>query len=143
DKLGRGGVWTGEIEPCLHQNQVFAVRPDSTKLSSAFLALLTQSYLGRAYFLSCAKRTTNLASINSSQLKKLPIPALSVFRQNEIASEIGSIDRLIAIEKKRGVALRRLRKALSHDLLSGRVRVPVLAPAASTPRAVQPAFKRA
>lgn len=143
DKLGRGGVWTGEIEPCLHQNHVFAVRPDSRKLSSAFLALLTQSYLGRAYFLSCAKRTTNLASINSSQLKKLPVPALSLSRQQEIASEIGSIDRLIAIEKERGVALRRLRKALSHDLLSGRVRLPALAPATSTARAVQPAFKRA
>lgn len=143
DKLGRGGVWTGEIDPCLHQNHVFAVRPDRLRLSSAFLALLTQSYLGRAYFLSCAKRTTNLASINSSQLKKLPVPVLSLSRQQEIASEIGSIDRLIAIEKERGVALRRLRKALSHDLLSGRVRVPAMAPATSTVRAVQPAFKRA
>lgn len=143
DKLGRGGVWTGEIEPCLHQNHVFAVRPDRTRLSSTFLALLTQSYLGRAYFLSCAKRTTNLASINSSQLKKLPVPVLSLSRQDEIASEIGSLDRFIAIEKERSVALCRLRKALSHDLLSGRVRVPDLAQSASTGRAVQPAFKRA
>ena len=27
DKLGRGCVWEGAIEPCLHQNHVFAVRP--------------------------------------------------------------------------------------------------------------------
>ena len=143
DKLGRGGIWTGDIEPCLHQNHVFAVRPDQTLLSSAFLALLTQSYLGRQYFLSCAKRTTNLASINSSQLKKLPVPAISLSRQQEIASEIGSLDGLIDIEKERVVALHRLRKAISHDLLSGRVRVPAPAPAASTAPAVQPAFKRA
>ena len=26
DKLGRGTVWRGEIDPCLHQNHVFAVR---------------------------------------------------------------------------------------------------------------------
>ena len=143
DKLGRGGVWSGEIKPCLHQNHVFAVRPNSTRLSSAFLALLTQSYLGRAYFLSCAKRTTNLASINSSQLKKLPVPVLSLSRQQEIALEIGSLDSLIAIENERVIALRRLRQAVSGDLLSGRVRVPALAPATSTQRAVQPAFKRA
>ncbi|WP_396594353.1 restriction endonuclease subunit S [Brevundimonas sp. R86498] len=123
DKLGRGGVWTGEIEPCLHQNHVFAVRPDGKRLSSAFLALLTQSYLGRAYFLSCAKRTTNLASINSSQLKRLPVPALSLPRQQEIVSEIGSLDRFIGIERERGVYMRRLREALSHDLLLGRVRM--------------------
>ena len=26
DKLGRGCVWHGEIEPCLHQNHIFAVQ---------------------------------------------------------------------------------------------------------------------
>ena len=28
DKLGRGTVWQGQIEPCLHQNHVFAIRPN-------------------------------------------------------------------------------------------------------------------
>jgi len=27
DKLGRGHVWDGSIDPCIHQNHVFAVRP--------------------------------------------------------------------------------------------------------------------
>ena len=27
DKLGRGHIWDGSIEPCVHQNHVFAVRP--------------------------------------------------------------------------------------------------------------------
>ena len=27
DKLGRGHVWHGQIDPCIHQNHVFAVRP--------------------------------------------------------------------------------------------------------------------
>ena len=30
DKLGRGCVWHGEIEPCLHQNHVFAVQTNET-----------------------------------------------------------------------------------------------------------------
>ena len=32
DKLGRGCVWHGEIEPCLHQNHVFAVQTNETIL---------------------------------------------------------------------------------------------------------------
>ena len=27
DKLGRGAIWHGQIDPCIHQNHVFAVRP--------------------------------------------------------------------------------------------------------------------
>ena len=32
DKLGRGAVWEGQIENCVHQNHVFVVRPQKTKL---------------------------------------------------------------------------------------------------------------
>lgn len=31
DKLGRGDVWNGQINPCLHQNHVFAVRTNQLK----------------------------------------------------------------------------------------------------------------
>lgn len=73
DKLGRGDVWLGQIEPCLHQNHVFAVRPDQELMDSFYLAALAASNYGKTYFLSCAKRSTNLASINSSQIKEFPV----------------------------------------------------------------------
>ena len=69
DKLGRGAVWNGQIAPCLHQNHVFAVRPDPSLILSPFLAAYCESEPGKRYFLSCSKQTTNLASINSTQLK--------------------------------------------------------------------------
>ena len=37
DKLGRGCLWSGEIPDCLHQNHVFAVRPDPGYLNPEFL----------------------------------------------------------------------------------------------------------
>src|ERR1700677_1529658 len=37
DKLGRGTVWNDEIENCLHQNHVFAIRPDQQKLLPRYL----------------------------------------------------------------------------------------------------------
>ena len=33
DKLGRGSVWRGEIENCVHQNHIFVVRPNPKKLA--------------------------------------------------------------------------------------------------------------
>ncbi len=74
DKLGRGCIWDGEIPDCVHQNHIFAVRVlDKKVLVPRFLAYQMQSPYGRQYFLACAKQTTNLASINSSQLKKFPV----------------------------------------------------------------------
>lgn len=92
DKLGRGAVWNGQIEPCLHQNHVFSVRPDKRLLNSTYLAAVASSDYGRKYFLSCAKRTTNLASINSTQLKAFPIPLPSLPEQEKIASVLTAVD---------------------------------------------------
>jgi len=73
DKLGRGAIWQGDVNPCLHQNHIFVVRPKDHILIPQFLSLLTGSSYGKAYFLKCSKQSTNLASINSSQLKKFPV----------------------------------------------------------------------
>jgi len=97
DKLGRGAVWNEQITPCLHQNHVFAVRPDPAVLMSEFLSMLTGSSYGKTYFLSCSKQSTNLASINSSQLKKFPVLLPPLPEQKAIAEVLSVWDR--AIEK--------------------------------------------
>ena len=80
DKLGRGTVWQGEIPNCVHQNHVFAVRMKNGQVLPYFLATYASSFWGRTYFLSCSKQTTNLASINSTQLKEMRV--LSASMQN-------------------------------------------------------------
>jgi type I restriction enzyme S subunit len=97
DKLGRGAVWQSEIEPCLHQNHVFAVRPDQSTLNAFYLAYLAGSQYGKNYFLSCSKQTTNLASINSTQLKAFPVLCPQIKEQQEI---ICVLTRLIKKEQQ-------------------------------------------
>lgn len=98
DKLGRGCVWKGQIPECVHQNHIFAVRVlDKSILIPQFLAYQMQSIYGRKYFLACAKQTTNLASINASQLKKFPILLPSYEVQNYIVDHLTTWD--AAIEK--------------------------------------------
>nr|WP_301297923.1 restriction endonuclease subunit S [Herbaspirillum rubrisubalbicans] len=112
DKLGRGAVWQAPIAPCLHQNHVFAVRPSSGILDSTFLAALSSSRYGRTYFESCAKRSTNLASINSSQLKDFPVLLPSYTEQLCIAHVLNVWDDAIVTIEKLLANLRKQKQAL-------------------------------
>lgn len=123
DKLGRGAVWEGQIEPCLHQNHVFRVRCDDSKLLPAFLAAYSSSARGKSYFVQASKQTTNLASINSTQLKAFEITCPSVAEQLAIAERLSSFDNKVSVEQATLEKLRRQKSGLMDDLLTGRVRV--------------------
>lgn len=113
DKLGRGTVWRGEIANCLHQNHVFAVRPDPAVLSPEYLAALTASAWGRAYFMATAHQTTNLAATNRAKLGAFPLPLPPLAKQNRILSEVGEqLARLdtIQTEARRQIDLLRERR---------------------------------
>ncbi|SMB27172.1 Type I restriction enzyme (fragment) [Sterolibacterium denitrificans] len=73
DKLGRGALWEHNIANCVHQNHVFRVRCNRSVMLPQFFVIYLQSSRVREYFLRCAKRTTNLASINMTQLRALPV----------------------------------------------------------------------
>ncbi len=109
DKLGRGTVWSGEIQPCLHQNHVFAVRPNLEQLLPEFLAFQAASTYGRRYFQLSSKQSTNLASINSTQLKQFPVMIPTLSEQRKIAEILQTWDE--AIEK-----LEALRNAKIHRI---------------------------
>ena len=124
DKLGRGFMWRGELELCVHQNHVFAVRPDRIRLLPEFFAYLAQSAYGKAYFLKVAHKTTNLACINSTKLKAFPvlIPP-TVNEQQEIVDILDAIDRKVALHERKRTILEDLFKTLLHKLITGEIRV--------------------
>ncbi|MEV7708407.1 restriction endonuclease subunit S [Streptomyces sp. NPDC088270] len=127
DKLGRGGVWDGHIDPCLHQNHVFKVRCQTAVYRPDFLASYLASPRGKSYFLSVAKQTTNLASINSSQVKKTPVPIVPLVEQERVVSSVAEWKSQLANADKDIDKLRLLRSALMDDLLTGKICVPVSA----------------
>lgn len=123
DKLGRGDVWLGQIEPCLHQNHVFAVRPNQDTMDSFFLAALAASHYGKTYFLRCAKRSTNLASINSTQLKKFPALVPPLNEQKKIAQILSTWDKAITTTEQLLANSQQQKKALMQQLLTGKKRL--------------------
>lgn len=117
DKLGRGSIWSGEVPGCVHQNHVFAVRIiDSAVLLPEFLACEIQSSRAKNYFLSCAKQTTNLASINSSQLKDLPVLVPPLAEQHAIINASTIWDTAIQKTEQLIAAKERYRDALIQRL---------------------------
>jgi type I restriction enzyme, S subunit len=86
DKLGRGWVWNGEIENCIHQNHVFRARLTSG-VNPKFLSIYANSH-GQDYFNREGKQTTNLASINLTKLGRLPVPLPPSGEQDRIVAEV-------------------------------------------------------
>lgn len=128
DKLGRGAVWSGEIEDCVHQNHVFRVRTDSSSLLPYFLAFYSESSFGKKYFLISSKQSTNLASINSTQLNAYPIALPSSKEQQAIIERISAANCRIEQMKVEAGKLRNQKSGLMHDLLIGKVPVKVEEP---------------
>lgn len=124
DKLGRGTIWRGQVSNCLHQNHVFAVRVTSPHLMPEFFAMQAGSKYGRDYFLSCAKRSTNLASINSTQLKQFPVLLPPLPEQQKIAEILGTWDKAIETTEALLANARTQKRALMQSLLTGTRRFP-------------------
>ena len=119
DKLGRGFIWQGQLKPCVHQNHVFAVRTDRSRLLPDFFTYEAQSEYGKAYFLKVAHKTTNLASINSTKLKAFPVLIPTLGEQREIVAVLDAIDRKIDLHRRKRAVLEELFKALLHNLMTG------------------------
>ena len=72
DKVGRGWVWEGQIETCVHQNHVFKARPVSNLIEPRLVSMYLNE-LGRKFFLDESKQTTNLASISLTKVSLAPV----------------------------------------------------------------------
>lgn len=127
DKLGRGTIWNGEIPDCLHQNHIFAIRCFKHKLLSAFLAYLTASRYGRDYFEATGKRTTNLASTNSTKVGLFPIPRPVIAEQRAICryldEKLNHVAQIVKGIESQIETLIAYRKSLIHECVTGQRRV--------------------
>lgn len=127
DKLGRGHLWKGEIEGCLHQNHIFAVRCFRHKLMPMFLAYVTAAKYGRDYFEATGKKTTNLACTNATKVGEFPIPLPPLEEQEAICAhlddKLGEVKRIVAGIESQIATLTAYRKSLIHECVTGQQRV--------------------
>lgn len=127
DKLGRGCVWNAQVAPCLHQNHVFAVRPNQLQLEPHFLSALMGTRYARAYFESTAKQTTNLASTNKTKIGQFQVLLPNVDEQQRILTALNEetrpVNTAISRLEREIELLREYRTRLASDVVTGKLDV--------------------
>jgi type I restriction enzyme S subunit len=146
DKLGRGCVWDAQVAPCLHQNHVFAVRPNQSRLERHFLSALMGTSYARAYFQSTAKQTTNLAATNKTKIGLFKVLLPKVDEQTRILTALNDETRPVTTAitrlEREIELLREYRTRLVADVVTGKLDVRPAArqlPEETQPEAAVPA----
>jgi type I restriction enzyme S subunit len=119
DKLGRGTLWNEEIPDCIHQNHIFRVRLETSDVTPVFLNWLVGGRRGKSYFLSRAKQTTGIATINMTQLKAFPMLIPPIELQDEFVRRILRIEVIRSNELNSLNELDALFASLQHRAFRG------------------------
>jgi type I restriction enzyme S subunit len=124
DKLGRGWVWNGEIEDCIHQNHIFRARTCLPLVEPKFVSF-HGNFFGQKWFTRTGKQTTNLASINKGVLSRFPVPLAPLNEQRRIVARMeelfSDLDAGVAALERARAKLRRYRAAVLKAAVEGRL----------------------
>lgn len=123
DKLGRGWIWEGQLEECIHQNHVFRARVYGDVLPK-YVSHYANG-VGQSYFMGTGKQTTNLASISLSNIKALPVAVPPLAEQVRILGEVerrlsvlDALDESVALNL---VRCNRLRQSILKRAFEGKL----------------------
>jgi type I restriction enzyme S subunit len=118
DKVGRTAVWADELPLCLHQNHVFRGRRCSEELDLRWVELYLNSPTARDYFAGASKQTTNLASINMTQLRSCAFAVPPLAEQGRIVAKVTELLALCDLLKARIAAARAKHTQLAEALVA-------------------------
>jgi len=105
DLVGRPAIWNDEIPDCVHQNHILKVRVNGDMALPHYLLEYMHTSPARNYFRSRAKQTTNLASINSNDLRGLPVPLPPLAVQRGIVDMVTAKRAEVARERQAAAKL--------------------------------------
>jgi type I restriction enzyme, S subunit len=121
NKLGRGAMLDRDLPGCIYQNHVFRVRCEQSQLLPEYFASFLLSATARSYFMRCAKKTSNLASINMTQLRALPVPSAPLTLQQKFAQQVRQIREMEAVQARSRASLDALFASLLDKAFKGRL----------------------
>lgn len=124
DKLGRGWVWEGQIDECIHQNHVFRARLLDSDVKPKLVSWCGNSY-GQRWFMRAGKQSVNLASINLTVLRSFPVALAPASEQVELVDvidqQLSTLDRLDADLDAKLKSAQALRQSILRDAFAGKL----------------------
>jgi type I restriction enzyme S subunit len=130
NNLGRGTIWRGEIEGCLHQNHVHVVRVDPRRITPEYLDWVVRTAWARRVF-SGTSAQVSIATLSQQQILDLVIPLPPTALQAQIVTEVEAAHhRMLALTtalNRQASLLREHRQALITDAVTGELDIPVVA----------------
>ena len=113
-QIGRSAIWTGEIDPCVHQNHLIRVR-----FGRNVLPVYAQSYFssleGRAQVISKAVSTSGLLTLSTGKIKALRLPVPPLELQEEFAIFASQFDKSRFVAQQQIEKLQMLYDSLAQD----------------------------
>ncbi len=119
--IGKVAIFKGDKE-LYHGMNLLLIRAKGT-VNKNYLYYFLSSTIARRKVISLAKLAVNQASINTDELKKWTIRIPEVEEQNSIAQVLTAADREIDLAKEKLERLRRQKRGLMQQLLTGKKRV--------------------
>ncbi|MFE5598085.1 hypothetical protein ACFQ8O_02615 [Streptomyces coelicoflavus] len=123
DKLGRGDVWRGQIDQCIHQNHVFRARVTDPGFVPQFVSAWGNSF-GKSWFETYGTQTTGIASINKRTLSRFPVPDVPSSEQKAWAGRLDAVWQTQAAVSAELAHLRTFRSNLLTSLLNQEIEIP-------------------
>jgi type I restriction enzyme S subunit len=117
DKVGRTAIWREELPECLHQNHVFRARAVIADWEPRWAEMYLNSASAREYFAGSSKQTTNLASINMTQLRACAFPLPPLPEQHRIVAKVDHLMAFCDQLKNRLTQARQLNEQLASTLI--------------------------
>lgn len=124
DQIGRSALWSGQIDPCVHQNHLIRIRPGA-ELIPEYLNLFWNSPGTRARLRHLSSSTSGLYTLSTGKVRSFVVALPPLPEQDRIVrtvssylSLIGSCDSTLDHNQRRGAALRR---SVLHHAFQGRL----------------------
>lgn len=124
--VGRPAIWENQIPDCVHQNHILKVRINQELVAPEYVLEYMHTAPARSHFRARAKFTTNLATINSRDLRELilPVPPLDV--QRLLVAEVRAIRSEMARLRTAADQLEKESRIEVGEMMQGRRSVPSL-----------------
>lgn len=126
EHVGKIGIYRSD-DPAVFASYLIRLHPDATQVDNCFLGQLLNSYPIQCRIKRYATPGVQQVNINAKNLGKvlipIPIGPAGINEQREIAKLLEQADERCRALGPVAVALEQLKKSLTHDLLTGTVRV--------------------